>query len=94
MKPPVKKQILFIGRSVLSSLLLYVVMMLVFNWDEVSKTIRGDNALTIVTDTLNGAQSVSDGQVGNTSPNIAQHAGVLRTALAILKEVSSIVVNR
>jgi len=41
------KSIVFIGKSILWSLLLYTVMMLAFNWEEVNSTLKGHNAVTI-----------------------------------------------
>ncbi len=90
MKQATKKQVVFIARSMMWSLLLYVVMMLVFNWDDVSKTIKGNNAITIVTDTLRGSQSQgTDGQ-GAAPTSISLNAGVLNNIITLLKDISGI----
>ena len=56
MKPGIQKQFAFIGRSMLWSLLLYLAAMLVINWDDVRNTIKGNNAVTVVTDTIASPQ--------------------------------------
>lgn len=47
MKIRPEKSIVFIGKSILWSVLLYTVMMLVFNWEEINSTLKGRNAVTI-----------------------------------------------
>jgi hypothetical protein len=52
MKLNTRNGFLFIGRSMIWSLLLYVAMMVAFNWEDVSRTVLGKNAVTIVSSTL------------------------------------------
>jgi hypothetical protein len=72
------------------SLLLYVVMMLVFNWDEVSNTIKGNHAITVVTDTIRGSQSPSAGDRSAAPASITEHAGIFGNIITLLKDIGNI----
>lgn len=52
MQPATKRKFVFITRSVFWSMLLYVAVMLIFNWEEVSNKVNGKNSVTVVTHTL------------------------------------------
>jgi hypothetical protein len=43
-----QKRFAFAGKSLLWSLLLYVIMMLAFNWDDISNSVTGRNTITVV----------------------------------------------
>lgn len=83
MKPQFQKKIAFIARSMMWSLLLYVVMMLAFNWDEIGRTINGKNAVAIVTDTPE--QQIP---YPGTPARIAAPAGILRGIVAVVRTIS------
>jgi len=78
MKPEIKKWVKFIGKSMLWSLSLYMLIMLAFNWDDVSNAVKGNSEVTIV-NTL---------PPGNTS--ISVRINVTRSIIVILKTISGI----
>ena len=93
MKPAIKKQFSFIGRSLLWSLLLYVVMMLAFNWDEVSNTVKGNNTITVVTHTLPEPQFPYANDPGTFPANISKHTGIIVNIVSLVKDIYSITGN-
>ena len=48
MKAAAGKSMIFIGKSMLWSLLLYSALMLALNWEEVGNTIKGKSTVTIL----------------------------------------------
>ena len=48
MKSALQKRFVFIAKSMLWSVLLYAVLMLAFNWDDVSNKVRGSNPITVM----------------------------------------------
>ncbi len=87
MKPRTQKKVLFIGRSMLWSVLLYMSMMLVINWDDVSRAM-GRNAATIVANTQQQDQFTEPAIPAKA--NITVHAGIIKSIVVILKTVSGI----
>ena len=85
-----KKRFAFIGKSMLWSLLLYVVMMLAFNWDEVSNVVTGKNMITVVNN-AQPEQQISGVNTPTVTPaSISTHSGAVKSILAILKTISGI----
>jgi hypothetical protein len=88
-KKGIQKRFLFIGRSLVWSLLLYIVMMLVFNWDDVRNTIRGTNAVTVMNNTsLPGIPQTNEPSAFPAS--ITHHTSPLKNIFIVLKEISGI----
>ena len=89
MKWAQKSAVVFMGKSMLWSLLLYVVMMLAFNWDEVSKTLNGQNKITIVNNVQPESQQ-PDGSPATTPANISTQTGIIHTVITLAKTISGI----
>ena len=66
------------------SLLLYAALMLVFNWDEIRRSARGNDGVTIV--------NTDAGQTGQTQAGTA-HSRAAKTIIAILRTVSGFTVR-
>ena len=90
MKKINQKHLSFIGKSLLWSLLLYVFMMTAFNWDDISKTISGQNGITVINHVQPGTTSSEVNPAQPIHSNIAEHSGVLKNAINILKAFSGI----
>ena len=86
MKPRTQKRILFIGRSMLWSVLLYMSMMLVINWDDVSRALNA--TATVVSSTQPADQSQDPANTAKA--NVAAHTGIVKTVIVVLKAVSGI----
>lgn len=86
MAPRIKTRIAFIGRAMIWSLLLYVTMMLLINWDEVSNAINNKAGITIVEQPAN----ISPG--GNSPDalpaNISSSANTAKKILNIIKAIT------
>jgi hypothetical protein len=78
MKPAAQKRFAFMGKSMLWSLLFYVVLMLAFNWDEVSRSIKGNDGVTII-----NAPADQPAQAQASS-----HTRMAKTLFMLLKTVS------
>lgn len=78
----VQKRIGFIARSLGWSLLLYIVLMLAFNWDEVKGTVNGRKIAVVV----------NDGQEGDVkgTTNIDRETGLVHGVLMLIRHVSGI----
>ena len=85
MKQRIRIQVVFIGKSMLWSLLLYAAVMLVINWDDISNTVAGKNAIAVV-------NNIPEQQVPvvNNPPSISHHTGTLKTILLAVKAVSGL----
>jgi hypothetical protein len=79
MRPGTQKQLRFIGKSLMWSLLLYVTVMVAFNWNEVS----GRNIVSVVS-TLPSAPGVDS----NATSRVARHTGVIKSIVSIAKTIS------
>lgn len=91
MKPLVQKNGAFIAKSLLWSLLLYVVLMAAFNWDDVSNTITGRSMITVVSRPLPEGQNPEAGELPPTTPAaIALHNGMAKNIVAVLKIISGV----
>jgi hypothetical protein len=89
MKTGIQRRFAFIGKSLLWSILLYVVFMLVFNWDEVSNTVSGKNAVTV----SNNQQMPQLPGTNNpviTPANISAHTGVFKSIVRLMKTITGI----
>jgi hypothetical protein len=82
MKQRLQKSALFIGKSMLWSLLLYIVLMLAFNWQEVSNSITGRNKITVVNNLQSEAQQPAT--------NISVRPGVLFNVITMIKIIGGI----
>jgi hypothetical protein len=88
MKPEMNRRFTFIGKSLLWSLLLYVVMMSVMNWEEIRNTVKGGNSITVVTTEQN-----SDGNTIVSHANISERKGFVNDVAALLKTLSGFAVS-
>jgi hypothetical protein len=91
MKPGIQKRFAFICKSMLWSVMLYVTMMLVFNWDEVNNAIKGNKGITIVTNTLPGVDP--SGTAEGKQANISGHVKVFTAIVSIVKTVTGFTVK-
>lgn len=90
MKSISKRRIVFVAKSMLWSILLYVVLMLAFNWDDVSGKVRGSNPITITTNTpVEQLPATNDPAV--IPANISHHIGILEKSIVIAKSISCII---
>jgi len=89
MKPVFKKRFAFIAKSMVWSVLLYVVLMLVFNWDDVSNRVKGTNAITIIGN-IPSPQSFPPANPVTISPSISHNISVIEKATMIAKEIIQI----
>jgi len=87
MKRYTQKDFLFIGRSMLWSVLLYAVIMAVLNWEDVSGTILGKNAVTIVSHTLPAPATVTDPPGAPASISASSPAAGVATLLHTILQV-------
>ncbi len=87
MKPVLKKRFVFIAKSMLWSLLLYVVLMVSFNWDDLNNKIRGANAITVVN--VQQAPPVTDPAV--TSSKIAHNISAAEKIITLAKTIGGII---
>lgn len=81
MSPRIKTRIAFIGRSMLWSLLLYVVMMLAINWDDVQYVLN--NRHVAHQQTYAGAPSATDA-------NITARTGIVYQVVSVLKAITAL----
>jgi hypothetical protein len=87
MRPVIKKCFVFITKSLLWSVLLYVVFMFAFNWDEVSNTVSGRNAIA-VSDNQSSPQFPGTGSPVVTPAGITGHSSIIKSILAIAKTIT------
>jgi len=85
MRLVILKRIAFVGKSMLWSLCLYVVMMLAFNWDEIKNTMTDNNSSVVITSELDQSQSVFNKQ--SVPATISQHAGAVKGILTLVKVI-------
>lgn len=86
MAPRIKTRIAFIGRAMIWSLLLYVTMMLLINWDEVSNAINNKAGITIVEQP---ASTSPDANSPAALPaNISSSANTAKKILNIIKAIT------
>lgn len=85
MASPIKKRFSFIGKSLLWSLLLYMVMMLAFNWEDLRHTLRGEDRVTVV-NTFQG----SDNTTAVPQTVVTDHKSLAANLLILLKTISGI----
>ena len=90
MRPVLKKRCVFIAKSMLWSLLLYVALMFAFNWDEVSNTVNGKNAITVVSNTQPAPQAPGAQNPAAAPARISAPAGIVRNILSVVKAVTGI----
>ena len=83
MKTVLQKRLGFIARSLAWSLLLYVALMLAFNWDEVKCTVQGRRIAVVAGD--------QDADAGKGAANIDHETGMLHNMLVVIKNVSGII---
>ncbi len=84
MKKGIQKWSVFLGKSMLWSLLLYVALMLAVNWDDIHNAFTGRNKITIVADTTTASQNTS-AQVPAT---ITHHASSFKKVITLFSGIS------
>lgn len=80
MKPALKKYAAFAGKSALWSFLLYLVMMLAINWDDVSGAVKGNHAITIIDGTSDNNAAVT--------PNTSTRPRAIKSVIAIVRTLA------
>ena len=93
MKKRIQKWSVFIGKSMLWSLLLYVVTMAAVNWDEINKTITGKNKTTIVNNILPQLQDPTAQSPAITPANISHGANVFKQVITLLTGIAKTTAN-
>jgi len=86
MKPVLKKRFAFIAKSMLWSVLLYIVMMLAFNWDDLSSRVKGTNPITIIGN-LPSQQSLPEATPATIAHNVSTVEKITMIAKAIIHVV-------
>ena len=84
MKPLVLRRIVFIGKSMLWSFCLYIVLMLAFNWDEI-KTAAGNGHALVVNNSQQTDGSLNKPQIVPAS--MSQHTGTFKNIAIIIKSI-------
>ena len=72
------------------SLLLYAIMMLALNWDDVSNKVRGTNSVTVMSN-IPAPQTPSTNNPVTIPASISRKAGVLQTIIILAKDINGIV---
>lgn len=86
MRKGIQRRFAFICKSMLWSVLLYMVVMLVFNWQEVNNTLRGRHDVTVITDLLSDRNGNNNGG----QKNISARSGIIATSLSLLRVITGI----
>ena len=82
MRSKIRTTFVFIAKSMLWSLLLYVTMMLVFNWDDVKAIAIGKNTTAVVASTENVPVN------SNPPAGITRHRRVFKSLVSIVRTIS------
>jgi len=93
MKQGTQKRFAFIGKSMLWSLLLYMIMMLAINWDEISNTVNGKTGISVVNTSLPVSLPVVNEPVAAPT-NISTHSGFVTNIVAVIKTIAGISATR
>ena len=88
MKNRIQKWSVFIGKSMLWSLLLYVAMMLAINWDDIKNTVSGKNKTAIVTNIAPESQNPSVTSPSVVPANISRHTNIFKKVMTLLSGVA------
>ncbi len=88
MKQLLKKRFVFIVRSMLWSVLLYAILMLALNWDDVSNKVRGTNPVTVMS---NIPQTPTKNDPVTIPASISHKAGIIQTIITFAKDINGIV---
>lgn len=89
MKSVIQKRFVFIAKSMLWSVLLYVVLMLAFNWDDVSNKVKGTNPITIISNIPSPETTMTNTLPA--APSILHHAGIIEKIGTIAGSVVKII---
>jgi hypothetical protein len=87
MKNGTQKQFAFFGKSMLWSLLLYAVMMLAINWDEVRNAVNGSPAIVVENTGPPGSQAPFTTNPPS-APNISGRTGFVKTMIMLVRTLS------
>jgi len=90
MKQSIRTRGKFVFKSMLWSLLLYIGLMLAFNWDDVRIGVSGANPITIVTNSQQSSESAVVNPPVDIQSNITRHKGVLKSVVSLVKIISGI----
>ena len=90
MKPVFKNRFAFIAKSMLWSVLLYIVLMLAFNWDDISNKVRGTNPITIIGN-IPSQQTPAANNPTIVPSSIAHNVSVVEKIINLTKTISGIV---
>ena len=88
MKQRVQKRIKFVLKSMLWSVLLYVAMMVAFNWDDVRNVVNGSNPITIVNNPQ--IEPAALNQPEGIPSNITKRKGVIKSIVSLVRIVSGV----
>ena len=86
-KPEILKRIAFIGKSMLWSVCLYVLLMFAFNFDEIKNNMNGNHAAVVIN---TDQQSDAINKPGNVPASIAQHVSAFKGVIMIVKTICGI----
>lgn len=91
MSSRIRTRIAFIGRSMTWALLLYAVMMLLINWEEVSNVVNNKAGITVVEQP---AATPGTNPSGTPPVNITTRAHTLITVVRMIQAIAGIPVNQ
>jgi len=90
MKTGLQKRFAFVAKSMLWSVLLYVVLMLAFNWDDVNNKVRGNNPITIISNiTSSQVPVINNPTVIHSS--ITDNVSLIKKIITVAKGIHDIV---
>jgi hypothetical protein len=87
MKPAFQTKCFFLSKSLLWSVLLYVLLMAGFNWEEVRNTFTGKNNITVVKPAPRDMQTSYINELEPVTPSISEHTGAVHNAIVIVKTI-------
>ena len=90
MKPVFKKRFIFIAKSMLWSMLLYVVLMLAFNWDDVNNKVKSSNPITVMSN-ITSPQTPEANNPAAIPPSIAHNMGFAEKIITLARNISGII---
>ena len=90
MKPVLRKRLVFIAKSALWSVLLYIVLMLSFNWDDVSTKVRDTNPITVINN-INSPQTPPANDPAIIPSTISHNVSIVGKIITLAKTIGKIV---
>jgi len=91
MKKILQSKVVFFVKSMAWSLMLYSALMLAFNWDDVSRAVNGNEAITAVNTMVSQPQPGNSDNPDAAHPTIAKDAGAVRIVYSLVKTIAGFV---